>query len=315
VIRRRRSLIALIAGGLLASPLIVHAQTAEKVYRIGWLRSGMEPIPKPFWDAMREFGWIEGRNITVESRYGETTRQLPVLAAELVQLKVDLMLTDSTLAARAAKDATSTIPIVFALAADPVESGLVASLARPGGNLTGFALGLYDGKMLEALKMALPRLSRVAVPSNEGLTQLVDAARALGVEVDGIAVRESNDVDHFFEFARKTAADAVFIPNLPMLNPIIERLGRDATRAHFASIGWNPAFARAGGMLSYGPPSSQAWSRMAVQVDKVLRGVKPGDLPVELPTKFELVINLKTAKALGITIPQSLLLRADEVIQ
>ena len=310
----RRTFIALTVGGFLTSSLNASAQTARRLYRIGWLRLGEEPIPKPFWDAMREFGWIEGQNIEVESRYAESTKQLPALAAELVQLKVNLILADSGFATRAAKEATATIPIVFIVAADPVATGLVASLARPGGNLTGFTLGLYDEKMLETLKAALPRLSRVAVPSKD-YPQLGSAGRALGVEVDGIDVRGPDEIDRFFEFARKTGADAVFIPNIPWLNPLTERLGRDATSARFPAIGWSPSFARAGGLLSYGPPGSQAWPRVAVQTNKLLRGASAADLAVELPTQFTMVINLKTAKALGIKIPKPLLLRADEVVQ
>ena len=311
----RRAFIALIGGGFLANSSRASAQTARQAYRMGWLRLGEEAIHPRFWDAMREFGWIEGKNIKVESRYAKSTGDMPTLAAELVRLKVDLILADSSFAASAAKEATTTIPIVFVVGADPVANGLVVSLARPGGNLTGFTLGLYEDKMLEILKAAVPGLSRVAVPSADYPSRMEAAARVLGINVKGIDVRRPDDIPRFLEFARKTGAGAVMYPNIPRLNPLTERLARDATGARFPAIGWNPAFARAGCLLSYGPTTAELWPRVANKVDKILRGANPADLAVELPAQFALVINLKTARALDRTIPQPLLLRADEVIQ
>jgi ABC-type uncharacterized transport system substrate-binding protein len=313
----RRLFIGLVAGGLLACSLRVSAQRAGQPYRLGYLRLGVGMLPRQFWDAMRELGWIEGKHINMLQRNAMTRDDLPQLAAELVRLKVDLILTESIPATRAAMEATKTIPIVFTIGGDPVTTGLVTSLARPGGNVTGYTLGLYDEKMLQILKAALPRATRLAVPAwGEYPSRVTRAARELGMEVQGFDVPEPDDIGHFFDSARMTGADAVFIPNIPSLNPMLERLGLDATNAHLPAIAWARSFARAGGLLSYGPVAgSQNLSRTAVQIDRILKGAKPGEIAVEMPTQFAMVVNLKTAKALGLTIPQSLLLRADEVIQ
>jgi putative tryptophan/tyrosine transport system substrate-binding protein len=264
---------------------------------------------------MNELGWFEGRNITIEPRYG-SDEQMRELAAELVRSKVDLIMTDSTPASLAAKEATATIPIVFLVAADPVAGGLVASLARPGGNLTGYVIGSYEEKMLETLKAALPRLSRVARPA--GVLLLPDVRRAatgLGLELLGVEGLIPDRFELFLASARKAGADALLIPNIAGLNESLDRLGGAATSAHLPAIGPYAAFARGGGLLAYGPQLGQGWPRIAAQVDKILRGAKPADLPVEQPTRFTLTVNLKAAKALGLTIPQSLLLSADEIIQ
>jgi len=314
---KRRLFIGLVTGGLLASSLRVSAQRAGQSYRLGYLRFGVGMLPKQFWDAMRELGWIEGKNINMLQRNAMTRDDLPELAAELVRLKVDLMLTESIPATQAAMKATKTIPIVFTIGGDPVTTGLVTSLARPGGNVTGYTLGLYDEKMLQILKAALPRATHIAVPAwGEYPSRVTRAARELGMEVQGFDVPEPDDIGHFFDVARKTGADAVFIPNIPSLNPMLERLGLDATNARLPAISWARNFARAGGLLSYGPVAgSQNLSRTAVQIDRILKGTKPDEIAVEMPTQFAMVINLKTAKALGLTIPKDLLLRADEVIQ
>src|SRR5437867_9154572 len=203
---------------ILAPPLDGAAQQTGKVYRIGELREGPAPPPKPFADAMGEFGWIEGQNFKIERRHAGRREQLPVLAAELVQLKVDLILTSGTPATRAAKEATKTIPVVFNLAGDPVESGLVASFARPGGNLTGFALGVPDDKLLEVLKEAIPGVLHVAYPAAEEAprrhARLSAAARVLGLGVQGIAVRRPADVDRFFEAAKRQGAGAALVWNV-----------------------------------------------------------------------------------------------------
>ena len=303
---------------VLIAPLAAEAQPAGKVYRIGELREGPTFLSKPFVDAMRELGWVEGQNFKIERRNADRRDQLPALAAELVRLKVDLILTAGTPATTAAKEATKTIPIVFSIAGDPVERGLAASFARPGGNLTGFAFGLYDEKLLEVLKEALPGLSRVAYPApprSAGFSSLNAAARVLGVEIRGIAVQGPEDFDRFFAAAQRGSAGAVLVPNVAWFRPHLERIGAAATKSRLPAIGYVRDFAESGGLFSYGPTPLQNVPRVASQIDKILKGAKPADLPIEQPIKFELVINLKTAKALGLTIPQTLLQRADEVIQ
>jgi putative ABC transport system substrate-binding protein len=303
---------------LLVAPVAAQAQQAGKVYRMGVLGEGADVGAKTFADAMREFGWIEGQNLKPERRHADRQDKLPALAAELVELKVDLIYTTGTPATRAAKQATKTIPIVFVLDADPVASGLVASYARPGGNVTGFAEGTYHGKLLEVFKEAVPRVSRVAFPDTLGGPSRGDLsaiAGALGVEVKGIPVNGPEDFDSFFAAAKRLGG-AALVPSVAWFLPHLERLGAAATRNRVPSISWKRKFAESGGLLSFGvagPP--EAYPRIAAQIDKILKGAKPADLPVEQPRKFELVINLKTAKALGLTIPQSLLVRADEIIQ
>ncbi len=320
-------LAVVLALSLALAPLAAEAQSAGKVYRIGSLRWGADPDLMPLADAMRELGWIEGQNFKIERRYADRDDQLPALAAELVRLKVDLILTSGTGATQAVKEATKTIPIVFVVGDDPVMSGLVASFARPGGNLTGFALGQYDEKLLELLKEAFPLASRVAFPapaaessgaklSFEALVaRLSAAARVLGVEIRLIEVRGPQDFDSFFAAAKRRGANAVLVPNIVWFRPHLERLGVLAAKSHLPAIGYDRRFAESGGLLAYGPTPLQNAPRLAAQIDKIFKGAKPADLPVEQPTKFDLVINLKTAKALGLTIPQTLLQRADQVIE
>jgi putative tryptophan/tyrosine transport system substrate-binding protein len=312
----RRTFVTLVTGALLIEPLAVSAQPG-KVYRIGFLRVGIAPIPQAFWDAMRDFGWVEAQNVKIAPRYADREDQLPVLAAELVQIKVDLIMTAGTLAALAAQQATKTIPIVFSVGSDPVERGLVANLARPGGNLTGFVYGLYEQKLLQILKEALPGASRVALPVLQyAEPETLRAAKAFGVQMQVIFIKGPEDFGPFYTAARKAHADAVLIPDIAWPFGVqLDQLGAEATKNHLPAISWDRKFADSGGLLSYGPVRVQHWPRLAAQVDKIFKGAKPGDLPVEQPTKFEFVINLKTAKALAITISQSLLLRADEVIQ
>ena len=329
MISRRRFttgvVIALTPLGATASAQEYKAQQAAKVYRIGALTDGPNPASAPLADAMRELGWVEGQNFMIERRNAEAREQLPALAAELVRLKVDLIFALGTLAAQAAKDATKTILIVFRLGDDPVATGLIASFARPGGNLTGFAMGLYEDKLLEVLKEALPRVSRVAYPlpadpspvgpANRLQVRLTEAARTLGVELRRIDIRRPPDFDAFFAAARRQGTDAALVPNITWFRPLLVRIGDAAARSRLPAIGYDTQFAQSGGLLSYGPVSVESSPRLAVQIDKILRGTRPADLPVEQPTKFELVINLKTAKALGLTIPQTLLLRAGQVIE
>ena len=274
-----------------------------------------------FLEAMRVRGYVDGHNLFIERRHAETREQLPTLAAELVALKVDLIATSGTPATRAAQQATMTIPIVFGLSADPVQSGLVASWAQPGGNLTGIVSGLYDDKQLEILKAAVPGIVRVAClcPRNLGnpfSAQITDAARGLGLELLDIAVSEPNDFDRFFAEARRAGADAVFVCNTAWFLPHLTRLGELAAQSRLPAIGYNRRFTEAGGLLSYAREGGKDGPRIAATyIDKLLQGAKPGDLPVQQPMQFELVINLKTAKALGLTIPPTLLFQADEVIK
>ena len=286
-------LAVILAGSLMLAPLDGEAQQTGKVYRIGELREGPALPPKPFADAMREVGWVEGQNFRIERRNASRREQLPVLAAELVQLKVDLILTSGTPATRAAKEATKTIPVVFNLAGDPVETGLVASFARPGGNLTGFALGVPDDKLLEVLKEAIPGVLHVAYPAAEEAprrhARLSAAARVLGLGVQGIAVRRPADFDRFFEAAKRQGAGAALVWNVAWFRPYLERLGAAAEKSQLPAIGYDRQFAESGGLLSYGPTPLQNVPRLAAQIDKILKGARPADLPVEQPTKFELV--------------------------
>ena len=316
----RRIGLAIVLTLSLLAPLAVEAQQAGKVYRIGELREGKGPPSKPFVDAMRELGWVEGQNLKIEKRNADRRNQLSALAAELVRLDVDLILTGGTSATLAAKEATKTIPIVFSVGDDPVESGLVASLARPGGNLTGFALGLYDEKLLEVLKEALPGVSRVAYPATameRGARpgRLNAAARVLGIEIRRIEVPGPKNFDSFFAAAKGLGAGATLVPNAAEFRPHLEHIGAAAAKSQLPAIGYDRRFAESGGLISFGPTPLQNAPRVAAQIDKILKGAKPADLPVEQPTKFNLVINLKAAKALGLPIPQSLLVRADEIIQ
>jgi putative ABC transport system substrate-binding protein len=233
-----------------------------------------------------------------------------------VQLKVDLIITNGTPATSAAKQATTTIPIVFRVADDPVRNGFVSSLARPGGNLTGVVDGVYEEKRLQILKEALPGIVRVAYPSFGGEDHGIPrAAKALGVQVLGISLKGVDEFDPFFVEATKGKADAALIPNQAGLGPHLERIGAEMLKHRLPGMGFDLEFVAGGGLLCYAPTPNFQGPILAAQIKKILSGTKPADLPVEQPTKFQLVINLKTAKALGLTIPKSLLLRATELIQ
>ena len=307
------------------------AQPAEKVWRLGILGAGAalsaaEVRQSPFWQAMRELGWVEGHNITVERRYTEgQVERLPALAAELVQLPVDVLYAIGTSAVQAAQHATRTIPIVFAFVADPVGSGVVASLARPGANVTGIALFPtldIGGKRLQLLTEAVPQVSRVAVLWNPAhpvhpstLRVLEQAARTLGVSLQALAVRDPPELERAFHAIIDEQANGLFVPGDPMLDMQQSRIVQFALEHRLPAISQARQFVRLGGLMSYGPDLSETYRRTAALVDKILRGAKPTDLPVEQPMKFELVINLKTAKELGLTIPPTVLFQADEVIQ
>jgi putative ABC transport system substrate-binding protein len=315
-------LVVMLALVLCTASRPAHAQLTGKVYRIGWLHEGVRSLSPPFLEAMRGRGYVYGHNFFIERRPAETREQLPALAAELVTLKVDLIVTNGTPATRAAQQATTTIPIVFQMGADPVQSGLVASLAQPGGNLTGVVGGLYPDKQLEILKETVPGLVRVAClcasdPENPrpGKVQTIDAARVLGLEILDLAVSGPDDFAPFFVAARRAGAHAVIVGDVPWFSPHHARLGELAAQSGLPAIGSQRPFAEAGGLLSFAQKEGESRSRLVAQIDKILQGTKPADLPVERPMRFEMVINLKTAKALGIAMPPSLLLLADEVIQ
>jgi putative ABC transport system substrate-binding protein len=312
--------IVTLALSLLLMPLVGEAQPTGKVYRIGWLSEGVRPDEPSILEALRVLGYVEGHNLVVERRYAETREHLPALAAELATRKIDLMLTFGTPATLAAQQATSTIAIVFFLGLDPVQTGLVASYARPGGNLTGVAVGLYSDKQLAILKEVVPGLVRVACPLRRNpesptWVEIADAARGLGLEILDIAVPGPDGFDDFFAAARRAGADAVIVPNITWFLPHLMRLGELAAQSRLPTIGFRRPFTEGGGLLSYGQKPGETMASVAAQVDKLLKGAKPADLPVLQPMRFELIINLKTAATLGLTIPPLLLFQADEVIK
>jgi ABC-type uncharacterized transport system substrate-binding protein len=324
----RRAFLGALAGGLFAAPLAVDAQQAEKIYRIGFLfygSPGTSPELDAFRRGLREVGCIEGQNVTIEYRFASgDVGQLPGLAAELARLKPDVIVTPGTPASLAARQATSTIPIVFAGVADAVGAGLVANLARPGGNMTGLT-GIsaeLGGKRLELLKELAPKASRVAVlynPSDRSnvlvLKGLQESAPALGLTLQPLEVRKAGEFEAAFVAMGRKRAQALF-GAAGVLTSEHRQLIVDLTAKRRIPAMWGDReFVEAGGLMSYAVNFDDQIRRAATYVDKILKGVKPGDLPVEQPTRYELLINLKTAKALGLTIPQSLLLRADQVIQ
>ncbi len=324
---KRRRFIAVVAGGLLAAPLAARAQQAGKVYRVGMLLTTLVPrIEDLLLQDLRQLGWVEGQNIVFERRYSQGRHDRnPGLAAELVRLQPDLIFTTGTPGALAVKAATSTVPIVFAAVGDPVGSGLVESLARPGGNLTGISAtagsGL-PGKHLELLKEAVPSLSLVGVFINSAFSfhamlrpEIDVAARSLGLTLRYIEVRTSDDVEGAFATLSREKLTAVFILGQPLLFAGRAQLAKLALDHRVATvIVWREA-AEAGALLAYGEWNVDHVRRAPKYIDRILKGAKPADLPIEQPTTFRLTINLKTAKALGLTIPPSLLQRADQVIE
>ena len=315
--------------GLLLSPLAAKAQRAEKTARIGVLSLSAGPNPNmDVFRGLRELGWIEGQNVVVEYRWAAGREdQLPAMAADLVRLKVDIIVTASTPAALAAKQATSTIPIVVTFVADPVGSGIVNSLARPGGNITGLTDLAAEllAKRLELLKQMVPRANRMAVLWDPtGLTeatrrnmreQVERAAQAQGVELQFMDVRRPGDLDQVFPAITKARIVAVVVTPTPMLFEARRAIAAHAAQASVPTIyPWREAV-EAGGLMSYATNFPEMYRRAAVYVDRILKGAKPSELPIEQPTQFEFVVNLRTAKALGLLIPESLLQRADEVIR
>jgi putative ABC transport system substrate-binding protein len=328
----RAALTAGLALGLLAAPLGAEAQQADKIARIGFLTLDAATSAgnrEAFLQGLRGLGYVEGRNVAIQYRDAKgKSERLLALAAELVALKVDVILAGGTPHVLAAKQATKSLPIVFAGATDPVGNGLVTSLARPGGNVTGVSAFTQEelvGKRLELLKQAVPGVSRVAVlwqPGTYGghmekgmLKGAEVAARELGVRVQFVEARGPEDIDKAFSEMTRARADALTVITSSMLFGQRRRLVDLAAKNQLPAMYTMREFVDAGGSMSYGANLADDFRRAATYVDKILKGAKPGDLPVERPTKFELVINLKTAKTLGLTIPRSVLERADEVIE
>ncbi|HZY30011.1 MAG TPA: ABC transporter substrate-binding protein [Candidatus Methylomirabilis sp.] len=321
---RMVTIILTLALGMLVVPFRAAAQQPRKVYRIGYLTAG-SGVEEVFRQALRQLGYVEGQNIVIEGRFAERKlERLPDLAAELVRLKVDVIVTITTPGAQAAKNATATIPVVMAGSADPVELGLVASLARPGENISGItdqAIELIP-KRLELLKESVPKASRVAVVWNSAdramtlrYRQVEAAAQALGVRVQPFGVRDPSDFDGAFSAMNRERPDAIFIISDALTNIHRKRVLDFAATNRLPAMYEDNRYVNDGGLMSYGPSFSDMWPRAAYYVDKILKGARPGDLPVEQPTRYYLIINLKTAKALGLRIPQSVLIRADQVIQ
>ena len=314
---------------IVLAPLVAEAQQPGKVPRIGLLGGGSASAAAGRIDAfrqgLRDLGYVEGKTIVIEQMWAEgKLDRIPALAADLVRLKVDAIVSAGPTVTRACKDANITTPIVMGFDDDPVGSGLVASLARPGGNITGLS-SLSPGlsaKQLELLKEIIPRLSRVAVLGSlihpgtaQSLKEMELAARAFKVQLHYFNVVEPNTIDTAFGAARKERADAVLVLTSVVTTTQREKIIDLAVKNRQPAIYFTAEWVEAGGLLAYGANFIDLFRRAAVYVDKILKGAKPADLPVEQPTKFELVINLKTAKALGLTIPQSVLSRADQVIE
>ena len=324
---RRRIMGFILALGILSVPFSSDAQPPGKVYRIGYLDT--TPAPAPLWDALldglRAHGYSEGQNLVFERRFSEgNAERFPAFAAEMVRLRVDLILVRTTPAALAAQHVTQTIPIVIPTAIDPVGAGLVASLARPGGNVTGLRVLAPElsGKRLELLKEVVPGMTRVAVlwnaanPANAAVWQEMQAAaHALGLLLHSQDVRDPQDFEGAFARTAQARPDALLVLGDALIYMDRQHTVAFATQQHLPSVFADRESVMAGGLMSYGPSRSDLFRRAATYVDKILKGAKPADLPVEQPTKFELVLNLKTAQALGLTFPPTLLVLADEVIQ
>jgi putative ABC transport system substrate-binding protein len=324
----RRKFIGVLGGAAVAWPLAAHAQQAGKLPTIGFLGAATALAASQrvaaFVQRLRELGWIEGRTIAIEYRWAEgRNERYAEIATEFVRLKVNVILTWGTAAVVAAKRATTVTPIVFATAGDPVGTGLVASLAQPRGNVTGLSNQIPDlgGKRLELLREIIPDLRRLAILANIGspigaleMGEVQTAARALGVEVVALEIRRAEDIMPSFE-ALKGRAQALYVVSEPLVFSNQVRISTLALGARLPTIHGLREYVETGGLMSYGPNPIAQYRRAAELVDKILRGAKPADIPVEQLTKFDFVLNLTTAKALGLTISESFLLRADEVIE
>ncbi len=328
---RRREFIAGVSGLAVTWPLVVRAQQpAGRVYRVGWLSIGSREqtihFIKPFEEGLRSLGYRLGENVVIEYRFadGEMDR-VPALAAELVGLGVDVITTGSNANTLTAMKATKTIPIVMTNSVDPVSAGLVASLARPGGNVTGFAQDTGDqlnDKRLDLLKETLPNLKRVGVlwypdfaPNRNRLTSMTEAAHTLGLTLVPAEARGLDTLEPAFATMVRERAQAFVVLSEPVLANYRGQIAIMAVKDGLPAISTTREYAQAGLLLTYGANLPDQFRRSAALIDKIFKGAKPGDLPIEQPTKFELVVNLKTAKALGVSVPQSILLRADEVIE
>ena len=324
---RRRAFITLLGGAAATWPLAARAQQAERIRRVGVLAGHEKYLPEfdGLREQLRELGYIEGKNLAIDWRYADQGPvELPVLARKLVDLHPDVLVSITTPATAAVKAVAGSIPIVFANVGDPVATGFVASLAHPGGNMTGESLVASEltGKRLELLKEIIPTSSNVAViwnPTNAGVRlqwpQAQEAAALLGMQLISIEVRTALDIASAFDAAKQQGADGVVVLPDPLTSSHRPAIVEQAAKARMPALYSYREYVDAGGLLAYGPNDRTLFRRVAVYVDKILKGAKPSDLPVEQPTKFELVVNLKTAKTLGITVPTSILLRADEVIE
>ena len=324
----RREFITLLGGAAAAWPLAARAQQAASKPTIGFLRantrSAKDQLVADFVQRLGELGWVEGRTIAIEYRWSEGRRErLPEIVAEFIHLKVDVMVLEGTAATLAAKQATSVIPIVFPVSGDPLGAGLVASLARPGGNITGLSIQQTDlnGKRLELMREVLPDLRRLAIMANvdapiavQDMREVQTAARTLGFEIATFEIRRAEDIAPGFE-RLNGRADALYVCGDPLMDTHRVRINMLALAARLPTMHGVREYVEAGGLMSYGPSFTSLFRRTADLVDKILRGAKPADIPVEQPTKFELVVNLKTARALGLELPTALLARADEVIE
>jgi putative ABC transport system substrate-binding protein len=323
----RRELITLLGGGAASWPLAARAEQPGKLPTIGYLgtatASAWSPWTAAFVQRLREIGWIEGRNLAIEYRWAEArSEHFAEIAAEFVRLKVDVIVTGGN-AAVAVKQATSVVPIVFVLAGDPVGTGLVATLARPGGNVTGVTNQATDlaGKRLELLREVLPSLRRLAIIANAdypfGVLEVAEvqtAAPPLGIDVANFEIRRAEDIAPAFE-AFKGRADALYVIGDALVTTNRMRINTLALGARLPTMGSFREFVETGGLMSYGPNFPDLFRRAADYADKILRGTKPGDIPVEQPTKFDLVVNLITAQALELTVPPNVVARANEVIE
>ena len=319
------------AGAALNFPSAIAADPAQRVFRIGYVSMLSQSTPSPartaFWDRLRELGYVEGQNLAIETRWVEGNyERIPDLIADLIARKVDVLVTSATRPAVAAKAATKTIPIVAIGPGDPVRSGLVTSLARPGGNLTALSLGWGEGlagKWLELLRETVPRLTTLAVVANpdnppvaELVKQLQRAAASHGPRIRVIEVRDAAALEGAIRQVRQSAQAVIVLPDPIIAQPFKPgQVVALTTQYRLPTVYSFREFVEVGGLMSYGPDLRVMYRRAAEYVDKILKGVPPGDLPVEQPTKFELVVNLKTARTLGLTIPHSILQRADELVQ